>query len=157
MTGGYWKRLSGFRARSQNVIKMPENPVSIFSASTPQHRIVLLGRTSRTVSTSHIPTIRGRLRAASGPRQGAKNIGRSSETASPPKIFDFQDFWIMQFLRSRTRPWCTQIVFHEFFCGTRAEPYQSVHNKEGSDGRISKTIVKILSRTKTHQNARKSC
>ena len=136
---------------------MPENPVSIFSASTPRHRIVLLGRTSRTVSTSHIPTIRGRSRAASGPRQGAKNIRKSSETASPTKKFDFQDFWVMQFLRSRTRPWSTLIFFHEFFWDTRAEPYQSTHIKAQSDGRISETIVRILNRKpKRYQNDSKS-
>ena len=137
---------------------MPENPVNMFSASKPRPRRVLLGRTSRTVSTSHIPTIRGRSRAASGPRQGAKNIRRSSETASPTKIFDFQDFLVMQFLHSRTRPWPTQIFFHEFFWDTTAQPQPPAHIPQQTDGRISKTIVGIQSSKPIRdENAGKIC
>ena len=102
VTGGYWKQLSGFWAGNQNVIEMPENSVSSFSASTPRRLKYHLDGSNLTVSTSHIPTIRGRSRAASGPRQGAKNIRKSSETVSPTKIFDFQDFLVMQFLRAGT-------------------------------------------------------
>ena len=35
LTSGYRKRLSGSRAGSQNVTEMPENPVTMFSASRP--------------------------------------------------------------------------------------------------------------------------
>ena len=137
---------------------MPENSVSIFLASTPHRLKYHLDGSNLTVSTNRIPTIRGRSRAASGPRQGAKNIRKSSETASPTNIFDFQDFWVMQFLRSRTRPCPTLFFFHELFWDTRAQPYQSTHIKAHSDGRILKTIVGIQTRKrKRAQNARKSC
>ena len=36
LTGGYRKRLSGFRATSQNVTKIPENSVHHFFASRPR-------------------------------------------------------------------------------------------------------------------------
>ena len=102
LTGGYRKRYSGSRAMKQHVIFLPEISVNIFSASRPRRRRVLLGRKGRTVSTSHIPTTRGRSRAASGPRQGAENIRKSSETASPTQKIRISSFLSHAILRSRT-------------------------------------------------------
>ena len=51
-------------------------------------------------STSHVIW---RERAASGPRQGRKNIRKCSETASQTKIFDFWAPAKMRFLRPKFR------------------------------------------------------
>ena len=102
LTGGYRKRLSGSRNIHENVGFSPE---ILVANSTPnsahRQKTILFGRKG-TVSTSHVPAIRGQRAPASGPRQGRKNWPSPWETACWAKILLFHDLSAMRILRSAT-------------------------------------------------------
>ena len=105
LTGGYRKRLSGFRAASQNVTKMPQNSVHRIVPSKTRPGRLLLGRKGRTVSTSHIPS-----EMATAAPQGI-------EIASARKFCDFT-----------AREGSPAAIFHENFEFSKFAP-DLVHHK----------------------------
>ena len=86
------KKNSGFRAGNQTSPTCRQKMLACFRLRGPSGEEYYSDGRAEPSLRRTIPTIRGRARAASGPRQDAKTKRKSSETAPPTKILDFQKF-----------------------------------------------------------------